>query len=241
MLIQAILVALCTWVCASGIEFACWSIQLCSPICFGPIIGLIMGDVQLGLQIGAMTQVVYMGNIMIGGVSTVDYAVAGCIATALAIASNASPEMGVTIAVSLGIIGMIATTVNYTAHTYFVHKADECAANADTKGIVMYNVFWPQVFNFITYAIPAFLAIYYGADVVTSLLDKLPGVIIASLEAFGMLLPALGLAMLMKSLLKLEFLPYFIFGYILSVYVGLGMIPVALVGIAFAIMYWYFG
>ena len=134
MFIQAILVALCTWLCASGIEFACWSIQLCSPICFGPIIGLIMGDVDLELQIGAMTQVVYMGNIMIGVVSTVDYPVAGCIATALAIASGVSPEMGVTIAVSLGLIGMVATTANYTAHTYYVHKADGCAAiSADVK------------------------------------------------------------------------------------------------------------
>lgn len=44
MFTQAILVALCTWLCASGIEFTCWSIQLCSPIIFGPIIGAIMGD-----------------------------------------------------------------------------------------------------------------------------------------------------------------------------------------------------
>ena len=134
---------------------------------------------------------------------------------------------------------MIATTANYTAHTYFVHKADDCAAKADTRGIFVYNVVWPQVFNFITYAIPAFLAVYYGADMVTQLLSTLPQIVITCLEAFGMLLPALGLAMLLKVLLKVEFLPYFILGYIASVYLGLDMIAVALMGAAFAIMYWY--
>ena len=59
-MLQAVLVALCTWVCASGIEFTCWSIQLCSPIIFGPIVGAIMGNMELGLQIGCATQLVYM-------------------------------------------------------------------------------------------------------------------------------------------------------------------------------------
>ena len=236
---QALLVALCTWLCASGIEFTCWSIQLCSPIIFGPIVGAIMGDMQLGLQIGCATQLVYMGNIMVGGVSSVDYPMAGCVATALAVATGAAPEMGVTIAVSFGLFGMFAESGKMTLSSIFVHRADRCAEQANTRGITFYNVVCPQIINFFFYFIPAFLAVNYGAEYLTGLLDILPEVILTGLEAVGMLLPALGIAMLLKAIFKVKFLPYFIIGYILSSYMALGMIPVSLIGGAFAIMYWF--
>lgn len=236
---QALLVALCTWLCASGIEFTCWSIQLCSPIIFGPIVGAIMGDMQLGLQIGCASQLVYMGNIMVGGVSSVDYPMAGCVATALAVATGANPEMGVTIAVSFGLFGMLAESGKMTLCSIFVHRADHCAEEANTKGIMFYNVICPQIINFFFYFIPAFLAVNYGAKYLTDLLDALPAVLLTGLEAVGMLLPALGIAMLMKAIYKFRFLPYFIIGYVLSSYLGMGMIPVSLIGCAFAVMYWF--
>ena len=238
-MIQALLVAACTWLCASGIEFTCWSIQLCSPIIFGPIIGAIMGDVQLGLLIGSMTQLVYMGNIMVGGISSVDYPMAGCVATALAIATGAEPEMGVTIGVSFGLFGLLIESSKMTINSIFVHRADQCAANANTKGIFFYNVICPQILNFFFYFIPAFLAVYFGASYLTNFLDSLPDVILRGLEAVGMLLPALGIAMLFKAIFKFKFLPYFILGYVVSSYLGLSMIPVSLMGAAFAIMYWF--
>ncbi|MCH4284202.1 MULTISPECIES: PTS mannose/fructose/sorbose/N-acetylgalactosamine transporter subunit IIC [Bacillota] len=238
-MLQAVLVALCTWVCASGIEFTCWSIQLCSPIIFGPIVGAIMGNMELGLQIGCATQLVYMGNIMVGGVGSVDYPMAGCVATALAVATGAAPEMGVTIAVSFGLFGMLAESGKMTLCSIFVHRADKCAARADTKGITFYNVVCPQIINFFFYFIPAFLAVRFGAEYLTDLLDALPEVILTGLEAVGMLLPALGIAMLMKAIFNLKFLPYFIIGYVLSSYLELGMIAVSLVGVAFALMYWF--
>ena len=239
MFTQAILVALCTWLCASGIEFTCWSIQLCSPIIFGPIIGAIMGDMQAGLIIGSMTQLVYMGNIMVGGISSVDYPMAGCVATALAIATHSGYEMGVTIAVSFGLFGMVVETSKMTLSSFFVHRADTCAENANTQGIFFYNVICPQFLNFFLYFIPAFLCVYYGAEYLNEFLNMLPEVLLSGLEAVGMLLPALGIAMLLKALFSFRFIPYFIIGYVVSVYLGLGIIPVSLLGGAFAILYWF--
>ena len=67
----------------------------------------------------------------------------------------------------------------------------------------------------------------------------LPEVLLSGLEAVGMLLPALGIAMLLKALFSFRFIPYFIIGYVVSVYLGLGIIPVSLLGGAFAILYWF--
>ena len=123
--IQALLIALCAWFCSSGIEFLCWSVQLCSPIIFGPIVGAILGNVGLGLAIGCATQVVYMGTVMVGGIAAVDYTMAGVVATAIGVSSGASPEMGVTIAVTFGTFGMVAETAKMTLSSVFVHRADK--------------------------------------------------------------------------------------------------------------------
>lgn len=239
MVVQAILVGLCSWLCSSGIEFTCWSIQLCSPIIFGPIVGAIMGDMQLGLAIGCATQLVYMGTVMVGGIASVDYSMAGVVATALAVATKASPEMGVTIAVTFGTFGMFAETAKMTIDSVFVHRADTCAGKGDTRGIFFYNVVCPQIVNFFLYFCTGFIAVLYGSSVLNSVFDAMPEIILHGLEAVGMLLPALGIAMLLKVIFKFKFLPYFILGVIASGYLGLGMIAVSLMGIGCAILYWF--
>ena len=239
MLAKAILIALIAWVAASGIEFTCWSIELCAPFVFGPLVGLVMGDVQAGLIIGCMTMLVYMGNIMVGGVASVNFVVAGVIATAMAVGSGAGSEMAVTIAVSLGMIGMVAETVFMTSTSFFVHKADKYAAEGNTKGIVLCNVVAPLALKFLLYAVPAFLCVYFGVNYMEKLLAVLPEGLFAALEAVGMLLPALGLAMLIKVLFKVRFLPYFIIGFVMTTYVGLDIIGVSLIGAACAIMFWF--
>lgn len=239
MVVQAILVGLCSWLCASGIEFTCWSIQLCSPIIFGPIVGAIMGDMQLGLAIGCATQLVYMGTVMVGGIASVDYSMAGVVATALAVATKSSPEMGVTIAVTFGTFGMVAETTKMTVCSVFVHRADECAKKGDIKGITFYNVVCPQIVNFFLYFCTGFVAVMFGADVLNGFFDAVPTIIIHGLESVGMLLPALGIAMLLKVIFKFKFIPYFILGVVASAYLGLGMIPVSLMGIGCAIVYWF--
>lgn len=238
-IVQALLIGLCAWVCASGIEFTCWSIQLCSPIIFGPIVGAILGNTELGLAIGCATQVVYMGTVMVGGVAAVDYAMAGVVATALGVSTGASPEMGVTIAVAFGTFGMVAETAKMTLNSVFVHRADKYAHEGNTKGIFICNVVYPQIINFFLYFLTTFLICLYGSQAVTAFFDAVPTVITHGLESVGMILPALGIAMLMKVIFKVKYLPYLIFGFILSSYMGLGMIPVSLFGIGMAIIYWF--
>ena len=235
--VQALLVGLCAWFCASGIEFTCWSVQLCSPIIFGPIVGAILGNAELGLAIGCATQVVYMGTVMVGGIAAVDYTMAGVVATALGVSTGASPEMGVTIAVAFGTFGMVADTARHTFNSVLVHRADKYAHEGNTKGIFICNVVYPQIVNFILYFLTTFLICLYGSQFVMAFFNAVPEVITHGLESVGMILPALGIAMLMKVIFKLKYLPYMIFGYILSAYMGLGMIPVSLLGIGLAILY----
>lgn len=241
MLIQAILIALCAWIACSNIEFLCWSLGLCAPFMWGPIVGLILGDVQAGLAIGTTTMLVYLGNIVIGGVSAVDYTYASVIATALTIITDQPPEMGCTIAVSMGMIGMLATESRWTLNCLWVHRADKCAAKGDTRGIFINNVIMPQIVRFFVYVIPAFIAVYFGADYFQSFMDMLPSFIVDGMLAVGKLLPTLGLALLVKAIFKGKFISFLIIGYVLSAFFKLSIIPVTLFGLAFALLFWHFG
>ncbi|MEG0034862.1 MAG: PTS sugar transporter subunit IIC [Bacilli bacterium] len=241
MLIQALLIAICAWIACANIEFLCWSVGLCAPFIWGPIVGLILGDVGAGLAIGTTTMLVYLGNIVIGGVTAVDFTYASVIATALTILTKQPPEMGCTIAVTMGMIGMLATESRWTLNCIWVHNADKCAAKGDTRGIFINNVIMPQVVRFFLYVIPAFLAVYYGAEYFQKFMDLLPKFIVDGMLAVGMLLPSLGLALLIKAIFKVKFVPFLILGYVFVAYFKLTIIPVTLIGIACALLYWNFG
>ena len=241
MLIEALLIAVCAWIACANIEFLCWSLGLCAPFMWGLIVGLILGDVQAGLAIGTTTMLVYLGNIVIGGVSAVDFTYASVIATALTIITNQPPEMGCTIAVSMGMIGMLATESRWTLNCLWVHNADKCAAKGDTRGIFINNVIMPQVVRFFVYVIPAFLAVYFGADYFQGFMDALPTFIVDGMLAVGMLLPTLGLALLIKAIFKVKFVPFLIIGFVLSAYFELSIIPVTLLGLSFAVLMWFYG
>lgn len=241
MLVQAILIALCAWIASANIEFLCWSLGLCAPFMWGPIVGAILGNVELGLAIGTTTMLVYLGNIVIGGVSAVDFTYASVIATSLAILTNQPAEMGCTIAVSMGLIGMLAIESRWTLNCIWVHRADKCAENGDTRGIFINNVVMPQLVRLVVYALPAFLAVYFGADYFQAFMDKLPAFIVDGMLAVGKLLPTLGLALLIKAIFKVKYAPFLIIGYVLAAYLELGIIPVTLVGIASALLMWYLG
>lgn len=241
MLLEAILIAICAWIACSNIEFLCWTLGLCAPFMWGPIVGAILGNVELGLAIGTTTMLVYLGSIVIGGVSAVDYTYASVIATALAILTDQPAEMGCTIAVSMGLIGMLATESRWTLNCLWVHRADKCAERGDTRGIFINNVIMPQVVRFFVYVIPAFLAVYFGADYFQSFMDMLPEFIVNGMLAVGKLLPTLGLALLIKAIFKVKYVSFLIIGYVLAAYLNLGVIPVTLVGVAGAMLMWFLG
>ena len=241
MLNEAILIALCAWISSANIEFLCFSLGLCAPFVWGPVVGLILGNVELGLAIGTTTMLVYLGNIVIGGVSAVDFTYASVIATSLAILTDQPADIGCTIAVSLGLIGMIATEARWTLNCIWVHQADKCARKGDTRGIFINNVVMPQIVRFFLYALPAFIAVYVGADYFQAFMNSLPDFILNGMLAVGKILPALGLALLVKSIFKQKYAAFLILGYLGAAYLNLGVIPITFFGLACAMLMWNIG
>ena len=83
MLLKAILIGLIA-------AYGCFDYQLGSlyafrPITLGPLVGLVLGDLKTGVEIGATLELMFMGSVSVGAYIPPDVTVGGTLATAFAI------------------------------------------------------------------------------------------------------------------------------------------------------------
>ena len=118
MLVESLLIAVLATMCG-GVFLELWVWVFRNPIIEGALVGLILGDWMEGAMIGATIQLIYMGQITVGGISSFDKCYAGVIATAVTMLSHQTPEVGVTIAVTLGTLGLLASNATMTVNVAF--------------------------------------------------------------------------------------------------------------------------
>lgn len=240
-LINAIIIAALTWLVASAFPmWLRWSFYFGGPLVAGLINGLILGDVSYGLQVGGTVMMAYIGLVAIGGSLPSDLALAGYLGVAMTMMAKADPKVGLTIAVPLGLLGLLCFNARMSLNAIWVHKADKYAAEGNTRGIWMMNLVYSQIIPFITYFIPAFLCLYFGAPFLEKFLAIVPMQLINALKLMGSMIPALGLAMLMQILTKRSLLPFFIIGFALAAYLKLNIMALALIGVGFGILHVYY-
>lgn len=238
MFIKALLVALfaaLSWSC----ECAMWTIQM-QPFVAGSIVGLILGDFKTGVMISATIQLIYMGQIQVGGVTAYDFTFAGYIAPAIAIVAHMEPTVAVSVALVVGSIGLVSNNLYMSINAAFVHMADRYVEKGETKNLWIYNWLLPFCSAAVLYGIPAFVAVYWGGEYLESFMALLPEWVNGGLEVTGMLLPALGIGMMFKAVYNKKFVAFALLGYILAGYFGLSIIGTAMFAVACVLIYWNF-
>ena len=105
-----------------------------------------------------------------------------------------------TLALPIGILGLQIKIVLYIFIVgMFAKTFDRLAAEGKEKQIVaLHYGLWAV--NWFLYSLFAFFGILFGSDAVSALLDAIPDVVMNGLTVCGGLLPAVGMAMLMKML-----------------------------------------
>lgn len=239
--IQAVLIALFTylawiatpWLGGQGVSYHVFG----KPLVAGLIVGLIMGDVKNGIIIGATINALYIGAVTPGGAMASDINIAGYVGTALALSTGVSAEMAVSIAVPLGLIGTFVWQLFATINSFLVHKTDQYAAEGDVAKLTFMTMGLPQIIAFVFRFVPAFLVLYFGASAAQNIVQFIPEWLTNIITVIGGILPALGMAVLLKMLLSSpSLLGYFIIGYILIAALHLPIFTVALIGIGLAMI-----
>ena len=98
-MLQAILIGLVAALGVFGDQLG--SLYINRPIILGPIVGLILGDVQQGVIIGATLELFFMGAVSIGAYIPPDVIVGGTLATAFAISMGSGTEAAIALAMPL--------------------------------------------------------------------------------------------------------------------------------------------
>lgn len=202
------------------------------PIVVGAIAGLLLGDLQLGLTMGAALEVIFMGSVNIGGQVSADPAAATVFAVAFALQQTIAPEAALTIAIPIGVLSGFATMfVNNIFLTVLVPFMDKSAREGNEKALTIYLNFGVWLVKNIVFAAVVFFGILAGHGAVEVFVNSIPEVVMTGLTVAGQFLPTVGLAILMKMLWSKEIAIYYFLGFILSIYFELPLIAVAAIGI----------
>jgi len=236
MFIQALLIAL--WAGIAGIDLFDGLLHIHRPIVTGVVIGLILGDLQTGVIVGATLELVWMGMVPLAGAQPPNVVIGGVTGTAFAILAKQTPDMAISIAVPFAVAVQGAITLMFTVFSPVMHKADKYAEQGNTVGIDRIN-YLGMAGLFVFYFIIAFLPIYFGADSAKTMVEVMPTWLIDGLKIAGGIMPAIGFATLLKIMLKKEYIPFLILGFIFVTYGKLDILPVALIGTAVALYDFY--
>ncbi len=235
-MLQALLVALLGWIQASSNPIGWWLFR--EPIMTGFWVGLIYGKPVEGIIIGAAINVAFLGWNSTGGANPSDLYSAGLLGTAIAIQGNISTEQAVVIAISLGVIGNYAWILFMSLNSFIPTMQDKCAEEGNIKKLLFLQAVPSQFIVILVRAIPAFLAAYYGPTIIEGLFASIPAWGIAGFNAVGKVLPALGIAMLLKYMGKKDLLVFFGVGFAISAFTGMNnLLFAAILGAAMGYVY----
>lgn len=206
------------------------------PIVLGPLVGLIMGDMQMGIIMGATLELAMIGAVSIGAYNPPDLISGTVIGVSLAIQAGAGPEAALTLGIPIATI-MIAvnTGLGQPIMLALIHKCDRDAEKADTKAFtrdMLMAGYAQNIFGIV--GIP--LAFYFGADAIANLLSIIPEFVQTGMDITAALLPALGFAMLAQQMMNRKVAPFFFLGFFIVAYGGVSTTGVAIFAIIMAVV-----
>lgn len=211
-------------------------IQISRPVFAGPIIGLLMGDLRTGLIVGGTVELMFMGVFPVGGSVPPNAQFAGMMSTVLAIASGGNAEVGVTLAFPIGVFAQFILLLDYNINLFIAHRADKKIMDGNVDAVKTHQMLC-LICMFGCWALSSFLGIYLGSAWVERLYNILPEFIRTGLSVAGGIMPAMGMAMLLKMMNLKRYWCFLAIGYVMTAYLEMNVISIAIfsIGVAVAI------
>ncbi|WAC12651.1 PTS system mannose/fructose/sorbose family transporter subunit IID [Dyadobacter pollutisoli] len=208
---------------------------LSRPLVLGPLVGLVLGDIQQGIIIGATLELIFMGNIKVGAAIPPDVITGGVLGTAFAIMSGKGAAVALALAVPISILAEMIISGLFVFRPVLNKKFERYAEQGDYKGVqrlhILSGLLKPLLMGAVT-----LLALMLGSDVVRTFVDTIPPWVHSGLQVAGNMLPALGFALLMNLMFNKTVAPYFFLGFILTSYLKLPMIALGGLGVIIALI-----
>lgn len=210
-----------------------------APLVACSIMGIIFGNIPLGVTVGATMEAIFLGQITPGGAMPSDRGFAVFIGGSLAIATGGGVEAAIAMAVPLALLGVILFQAFMTFNIYFAHKGEKCAYAGDGAGVEKANIMaaFPTM---IVYTAIYASANYFGVDLVNAILDALPQVVMDTLSVAAGIIPVVGFAMLLKFTIvkgREWLLIFFAMGFVLVQNTSINIVSLVFFALGIALLF----
>lgn len=233
-MMQAILVGL-TVFALEFIETWCSYPMTTRPLIVGTAIGIVLGDISTGVIVGASLELVFMGVMAIGGTVPPDACSGTAVGTAFAIMLGQSTETAFTLAIPASILCQMLFVPLVALRSLWSPVIDKMVARGDYKGLQrMVPIVSATMYLF--KGIICGGAVAVGSTAVQHFIDILPTVFLNGMGVAAGMLAAVGFALLLKMMWTKKLAVYFFVGFILSAYLGLPLMAIAILGILYVVV-----
>ena len=207
------------------------------PIIVAPLVGLVLNDLQTGILLGATLELIFMGAFPVGASNPPDFVSGSIIATAFIIKSNSEIAAAVALAVPIATLVLLFDNFLMTVVlTYGAHIADGYGAKGDIRGVERtMRIF--GIGNKVILALVVGLGFHLGVPYIEKVLAVIPEFLIHGMDVAAGILPAIGFAMLARMMISKELLPFFLGGFLLSAYLNVPILGVALFALCIALYF----
>lgn len=219
------------------------------PLVGGLVCGIILGNIPMGILVGCAMQVVYIALVTPGGTVSADVRAISYIGIPLAMVAlksyglDAASKDGAALATSFGtMVGTLGTVLFYgtaTINLLWQHMGWKAVEKRQYHKLYWIDMGLPWLSHLACSFIPTVIMCKLGANVVELIKTSLPmdGLAMKTLFTVGALLPCVGIAILLKQIVKkaTDFIP-FLFGFVLAASMGINLVSATVVAAMFAII-----
>lgn len=182
------------------------------PIFCVSILGALLGHSTEGIILAAQLELVFLGNVSLGGVMPTDFTLGSIFGAAFALLLGQDLAAAITLALPLAALGTMLYSAMKIVVTSLVPKFESLVRNHNING---FKSLWVAQFCgfHLCYFLLGFLCIWLGTDAVKAFIAVIPDWVQKSMTVASTMLPALGMALLLKTLWAKETCPYYFLGF----------------------------
>lgn len=212
--------------------------QFHQPLVACTLIGLVTGNLTIGIILGGSLQMIALGWANIGAAVAPDAALASVASTIILVQGGQGQKgigTAIGIAIPLAVAGLFLTMLVRTISVAIVHIMDRKAEEANWRAIDRWQMI-AVALQGLRIAIPAALLLAIPASVVRAGLNAMPAWLNEGMTIGGGMVVAVGYAMVINMMASREVWPFFIIGFCLAAVKELTLIALGGIGISLAIM-----
>ncbi|SCJ06565.1 PTS system N-acetylgalactosamine-specific EIIC component 1 [uncultured Clostridium sp.] len=236
-LVQGLLLAIMAIIV--GIDAFLEGLFIFRPIIVCTLTGAILGDLQLGLIAGGLTELAFAGLTPVGGTQPPNPVLAGVMTTVIAYTTGADVKTTIGLALPFSFLMQYIILFYYSSFSMFMQKLTKAAEEINLKKIMRINILSITIVG-LTYGLVVFLCTYVAQEPMKALVESMPVWLSHGFEIAGGILPAIGFGLLLRIMLKKEYVAFLIIGFLVASFLDFSnLLPVALIGTALALFQYF--